>query len=79
MAETLSKRRKVKTLKQVRDEFRRSGKSVVAWSREHNVSVNLVYEVFRGRACHRGQSHRIAVLLGIKDGVIEDQADHEQN
>lgn len=79
MAEALSKGRKVKTLKQVRDEFRRSGKSVVAWSKENSVSVNLVYEVFRGRPCHRGQSHRIAVLLGIKDGVIEEQANHEQS
>lgn len=72
MQQPLSKARKVKTPEQVRKELRRKGKSVAAWSRENNVSVDLVYEVFRGRPCHRGESHRIAVLLGIKDGVIED-------
>lgn len=77
MAHALSKGRKVKTLKDVRDEFRRSGLTVKAWSLRHNVSASLVYEVFRGRPCHRGQSHRIAVLLGVKDGVIEEQANHE--
>lgn len=73
MEHGLSKGRKVKTLKQVREEFRRSGRSVVSWAKEHDVSVNLVYEVFKGRACHRGQSHKIAVLLGVKDGIIEEQ------
>ena len=75
MEHGLSKGRKVKTLKQVRDEFRRSGRSVVSWAREHNVSVSLDYEVFKGRACLRGQSHKIAVLLGVKDGVIEEHAE----
>lgn len=77
MEHGLSKVRKVKSLKRVREEFRRSGKSVVSWAKENKVSVNLVYEVFRGRACHRGQSHKIAVLLGIKDGIIEEQVDHD--
>ena len=78
MKQALSKAHNVKTIKRVREEFIRSGKSVVSWARENKVSVNLVYEVFKGRPCHRGQSHKIAVLLGIKDGVIEEPVDHEQ-
>lgn len=73
MSDCLSKGQKVKTIKQVRSEFRRKGKTVTAWAAENNVKAGLVYEVFRGRACHRGESHKIAVLLGIKDGVIDEQ------
>lgn len=75
MAHALSKGRKVKSLKEVREEFRRSGLTVRAWSLKNRVSAALVYEVFRGRACHRGESHKIAVLLGVKDGVIEEQCE----
>jgi len=73
MGACLSKAKKVKTLKEVRDEFHRSGKSVMTWAKEHGFTVNLVYEVLNGkRKCFRGQSHRIAVRLGVKDGVIEE-------
>lgn len=69
----LSKGKKVRSLKEAREKFHRSGQSVVSWSRENGLTVNLVYEVLNGkRKCLRGQSHRIAVLLGIKDGVIEE-------
>lgn len=69
----LSKGKKVRSLKEARGKFHRSGKSVVDWARENGFCINLVYEVLNGkRKCLRGQSHRIAVRLGIKDGVIED-------
>lgn len=73
MASGLSKKNKTSSLKAARDRFHRSGKSVVAWARENGFTVNLVYEVLNGkRKCLRGQSHRIAVKLGIKDGSIEE-------
>lgn len=57
--------------KRAREEFERTGQSVAAWAREHGFSRSLVYEVLAGRKkCHRGDSHRIAVLLGIKKGEI---------
>lgn len=69
----LSKGKKEKAIKAARERFHRSGKSVVAWAKENGFTVNLVYEVLNGkRKCLRGQSHRIAVRLGIKDGVIEE-------
>lgn len=56
---------------QVAAEFERRGESVAAWAREHGFPRSLVYQVVRGELrCHRGQSHKIAVLLGMKDGVI---------
>lgn len=69
----LSKPAKVKTPQQAMAEFHRAGKSVLSWATEHGFNANMVYDILKGnRKCLRGQSHRIAVRLGIKDGVIED-------
>lgn len=60
-----------KTRAEVRDAFHRSGISMAEWARAHKLSANLVAQVMAGRrACIRGESHRAAVLLGLKDGVI---------
>jgi gp16 family phage-associated protein len=62
---------KLKTRHQVRAEFDRKGVSIASWAREHKVSRSLVYEILAGRKkCIRGNSHRVAVLLGLKDGEI---------
>lgn len=69
MEPSLSKERREKALEQ----FRRTGRSMSAWARENGFCPALVCEIIRGRRpCHRGKSHKIAVLLGIKDGIIED-------
>ena len=71
MAAGLSKAKKPRSLKEARDEFHRSGKSVKTWAMENGVSIALTYKVLAGeRRCLRGQSHKIAVKLGIKDGEI---------
>lgn len=73
MKSSLSKAKKIKTLAEARADFHRSGKSVISFAQEHGFCVNLVYMVLAGkRPGLRGQSHKIAVLLGIKDGVIEE-------
>lgn len=62
----------VKTVAEVKAEFNRTGKAVTAWAREHGYSPSLVFEVLRGRLKgRRGQAHEVAVLLGMKEGVIE--------
>lgn len=67
----MTARRKVKTGEQVRDEFGRAGKSVSEWARTHGFKPSLVFEVIEGRVqAKRGKSHRIAVLLGMKDGEV---------
>lgn len=46
-----------------------SGVSIAEWARANGFSSGLVYQVLEGkRKCVRGQSYRIAVALGIKDG-----------
>lgn len=57
--------------KRARDWFERTGQSVAGWARDNGFKRGLVYEVLAGRKkCLRGDSHKIAVLLGIKQGEI---------
>ncbi len=58
-----------KTPDEVRIEIAGSGVSVAEWARENKFSSGLVYQVLEGRRkCVRGQSYRIAIALGLKDG-----------
>lgn len=59
------------TREQARDEFTRQGITIREWAKEHGLPERTVYEVLAGRKKGvRGDAHRAAVLLGIKDGVI---------
>ncbi|WP_082451029.1 DNA-binding protein [Sphingomonas sp. Leaf22] len=50
-----------------REQFIASGTNVSEWARERGFSLTLVHQVLSGRRrCIRGDSHRIAVALGIK-------------
>lgn len=41
------------------------------WARRRGVSAQLTYGILAGRKIGlRGQSHEIAVLLGLKPGVV---------
>lgn len=61
---------RLKTREQARQQFTRTGTSVAQWARRHGVNQSLTYQVLRGdKKGLRGEAHRIAVLLGIKDGV----------
>ena len=47
------------------------GITVAQWARENGMHDSLVREVLAGRKkCLRGMSHNIAVLLGMKHGVV---------
>ena len=62
---------KLRTPEQARAEFRRKGVSVASWARGNNVSPSVVYGVLYGRLLGTfGAAHRVAVLLGLKDGEI---------
>ena len=58
----------IKSASEVRQEFDDFGVSISEWSRINGFSAPLVYEVLRGRPAVRGQSHEIAVALGMKKG-----------
>jgi gp16 family phage-associated protein len=56
-----------RTREEVLAAFRENGASIAKWSVDHGFQPYLVYEILRGeRKCLRGQSHEIAVQLGLK-------------
>lgn len=60
------------TTEQAREALDRRGISIADFSRQHELNKNLVSDLLNGRKKgRRGEAHRAAVLLGIKDGVIE--------
>lgn len=57
-----------KSIEQVKTEFRKKGISFSDWAKENNFPPELVYRVLKmNRPPIRGESHKIAVKLGIKD------------
>jgi gp16 family phage-associated protein len=60
-----------KTSKEVLEDFARKGISVAAWARTKGYDADLTRAILRNeRAAIRGQSHNIAVELGLKDGEV---------
>lgn len=50
------------------------GVSITQWSRDRGFHLSLVYAILSGRKkFNRGQSHNIAVALGMKLGVPTDK------
>lgn len=54
-----------------RERLQRQGISVRDWAEQNGLTPSTVYAVLNGqKKCLRGQAHRAAVLLGIKEGVV---------
>lgn len=61
------------TPEQARAKLDREWISIAEFSRKHGLNKNLVSDLLNGRKKgKRGEAHRAAVLLGIKDGVISE-------
>ena len=62
----------LRSLEDVERELDRKGISKADWAREHGIKPGVLYEIFSRRSsCRRGEAHRAAVLLGLKEGVID--------
>ena len=71
-------RRRTRTPKEVGEDLRRRGISVSGWARKHKLPEQTVRDLLSGKAKgHRGLAHRAAVLLGLKDGVLDDHSQVE--
>lgn len=67
------KSRKPLSLQEVKKDFETKGISVRSWAIKNDFKPSLVNSVLSGRvSCRFGKSHRIAVLLGIKEGEIHE-------
>lgn len=63
----------IKSIQQVKDDFSTNGKSIAEWARDNNFSPDLVYRIFKtNKIPRRGESHKIAVKLGIKEHKVMD-------
>lgn len=59
------------TPEQARRALDHQGVSIAEFARTHSLNKNLVSDLLNGRKKgRRGEAHRAAVLLGIKEGVI---------
>lgn len=64
--------RVAKNREQVKADFERHGKTIDAWAKENGFSRSAVARVLAGKSLNRyGKSHRIAIMLGMKDGEID--------
>lgn len=69
----------IRDLQKIRTVFEESGLSVAEWARVNGFSTGLVYQVLEGRRqCVRGQSHRIAIALGLRNGKALDASELSQ-
>ena len=60
-----------RTSKDVLEDFARKGVSIAAWARAKGYDADLTRAILRNeRAAIRGQSHNIAVELGLKEGEV---------
>jgi gp16 family phage-associated protein len=58
---------KPKTPEAVRAEFYQEGITFIEWAKKHGFKYENVIAVMNGRTkCRRGQSHQIALALGLK-------------
>lgn len=62
----------LRTPEDIRAELAENGLSLAAWARHNGFSEALTYRVMRGYPAKLGQSHRIAVALGLKEGRTSD-------
>jgi len=54
-------------------DLRKRGLSIALWASRNRVSKLVAYSVLNGRNRGTlGEGHRAAVLLGIKEGIIEE-------
>lgn len=73
MQDSMSKgKRPLRTAEEVRQDLIRRGKGFSEWARENGFNPSAVRQMLSGRGKGlRGEAHRIAVRLGMKDGIEE--------
>lgn len=72
------KAQKLRTPQEIRAEWLRKGRGQNDWARRNGFHPATVSQVLNGKnKGSRGDGHKIAVLLGIKDGEIVEDSSHE--
>lgn len=64
----------IRTAEEIKRDLERQGRSIADLARSNGLRPSVVYDLLGGRIRGtRGESHRAAVLLGLKAGTIEQQ------
>lgn len=72
------KTQKLRTVQEIRAEWLRKGLTQNDWAKKHGFVPSAVSQVLNGQNSGRkGVGHKIAVLLGIKDGEIIEDSNHD--
>lgn len=68
----MARKKRLRTPDEVKRELEAQGLTIAGWARANGLRPRHVYDVLSGRNHGKyGTAHDIAVLLGIKDGVVE--------
>ena len=68
----MTRKKQLRTPEEVRRELERKGIPIAVWARANGLPPRPVYDVLAGRNAGRyGVAHKAAVLLGLKEGEIE--------
>ena len=66
---------RLRTPEEIKKELARRGETIADLARRHGLNPKSVYDVMAGRIQGTyGDSHRIAVLLRLKDGTVGDES-----
>lgn len=66
---------RLRTPEEIKKELARRGETIADLARRHGLNPKSVYDVMAGRIKGTyGESHRIAVLLRLKDGTVGDES-----
>lgn len=61
----------IKTAEQVKEEFKNKGISISGWAKVNGFNREYVHSILAGNhQCKFGIGHKIAVLLGLKEGEV---------
>lgn len=73
MQSSMSKaQRPLRTAEEVKEDFQRRGITITQWARDNGFWPAQVHQLLIGKSKGRyGDAHRIAVRLGMKDGIEE--------
>lgn len=66
-------KKKLLTRQEARESLIYRGTTIKDWAAKHGVKECVVRSVLKNNyPCRTGESHKVAVLLRIKDGIIEE-------
>jgi gp16 family phage-associated protein len=72
------KAQKLATPQEIRSGWLRKGITQNQWARDHGFNLATVSQVLNGKnSGSRGTGHKIAVMLGLKDGEIVEVGSHD--